>query len=247
MSISHQVAGELDLLVIGAHPDDAELYAGGTIALLAALGRRVGVLDLTRGERATRGSAAERAEEAAAAAQVLGLAGRWNLGLPDAGVLNNEEQRLRLVGQVRALRPRLIVSHWPQDRHPDHNQAHAMVADVLHLANVGGLQTEAGRFRPSGAFWFPGYCPGGDPPPTFIVDISDFFERKIQALRCYRSQLAVSDFKGEPTMISSPAFLQWIEARARFYGHRIGVEFGEPFVAAAPLATRDPLSLFPEL
>lgn len=237
----------LDMLVIAAHPDDAELYCGGTIARLAAAGRRVGILDLTRGELGTRGTPQERASEAAEASKILGLAGRWNLELPDGGVFNNDTQRFKLTARIRALRPRVVVSHWPGDRHPDHNQAHELVRDALHLAYVGGLKTEHERHRIAGALWFPGYLPGGDPPPTIVTDISDSFPVKMQAIRCYKSQFAVAPDINQgaaPTLISSPEFLRWIEARARVYGQMIQAEYGEPFLAHGPLSIDDPASLF---
>jgi bacillithiol biosynthesis deacetylase BshB1 len=199
----------LDCLVVAAHPDDAELFAGGTIALALRRGRRVGILDLTRGETASRGSAATRAAEAAAASRILGLTVRETLDLGDGDLANTQERRRAVAEVIRRLRPRLIIGHGPQDRHPDHRRAHELTRDAAFLAGVGGfdpiptgLTNPTRPTAPSAsstpdapapwrvaalAFW-PGNTLQPPPPADWVVDVSEVFEIKLAALRAYSTQ-----------------------------------------------------------
>jgi bacillithiol biosynthesis deacetylase BshB1 len=244
MTSSPLPSSPLDVLFIGAHPDDIELYAGATAVLLQREGLAVGFLDLTRGECSTRGTPEQRKKEAAASANVLKIAGRWNLGLPDAKVQNTPEHRLSLVSKLRQLQPRIVVTHWPGDRHPDHNAAHELVKDCIHLSYVSGFKADFPRHKIEKSYWFPGYNIGMEPTPSFVVDITQTFDQKMKALQCYKTQFAVSDFEGESTTISSPQFLKWIEGRARCYGNMIGVDYGEPFISIPPLAPANPVIFF---
>lgn len=178
----------LDVLAIGAHPDDAELFAGGTLALEAKAGRRVGVLALTRGEMATRGTVAGRAEEFAASARTLGLAAHAALGLPDGGLADTLEQRLAVARVLRAWRPRVLLTHAPGDRHPDHDAAHALVRAAAFLANVGGAPVEGARHEVERLWFFVGNPSGAAPHPTVVVDTTSTHALKLAALRCYATQ-----------------------------------------------------------
>jgi len=227
-------AEPVEVLVLGAHPDDAELAAGGMMHKLAAQGVRVGILDLTRGELGTRGSAEERTQEAANAARVLGVTVRLNLDLPDGGVRDVPEQRLRLITFLRKLRPRILVAHWGPDRHPDHTAAHAMVRAVQFQSGLPRIETGHPPHRPDSVYFYHAYTLPPN-PPTFVVDISEHFETKLEALRQFRSQFHNPDYEGEETMLSTAAFWKNIDSRAAYWGERIGAAYGEPFYATLPI------------
>lgn len=223
-----------DVLAIGAHSDDVELGVGATLLKLVDRGFSVAVLDLTRGEAASRGTVSERAQEAGAAAELLQVAVRENAGLPDGAVANTPEQRLAVIPFIRALRPRVILAHWDEDRHPDHNAAHGLVLDANFEAGVASVEAEGKPYRAPVVY---GYHPYTEDrrPPQLVVDISEYFERKMEVLRCYRSQLHNPDYEGEETLASSGAFWEGIRTRAAYWGGRIGVLYGEALFAEGPL------------
>ena len=226
----------VDVLVVGPHPDDAELGAGGTLALLAQRGLRMGILDLTRGELGTRGTPELRAVEAAAAAAVLNVAERVQLGLPDGGVANTPQQRDAVASALRTLRPRLLIVPQAPDRHPDHTAAHALLMDAHFQAGLSKWDDgqEPHRAEAPELFYHP-YAEQ-ETMPALVQDISETFELKLAALRAYKSQFYNPEYSGAETLVSSPAFWEGITARARYWGHRVGVQYGEPFYARAPLA-----------
>jgi bacillithiol biosynthesis deacetylase BshB1 len=232
----------LDALAVAAHPDDAELCMGGTLAKLAALGHKTGVLDLTRGEAGTRGTPETRAAESAAAARVLGLAQRENLGLPDAHIWAGEESRTAMVRALRRLRPRVVFTHYWDDPHPDHAHAAQVVREATHAAGLARYDAESGqaRFRPAAVayFLFPRTV-----APSFIVDISDTAARKQEAIRCYASQF-FNPASAEPeTRVSTRRFLDEVEARDRYFGALIGAAAGEAFFVREALNVADPVAL----
>ena len=234
----------MDCLAIGAHPDDAELFAGGTLASCIAKGYEVGILHLTRGECGTRGSAEERRIEAGDAAKALGVApaNMAILDLGDARLANSEENRLQVIRIIRQWRPRLVLHHLHLDRHPDHRKASRLCEDACFYAGLARIGTDQEAYRPpSRLMFFNNTAPS--PPADLIVDISDFFERKMAALAAYRSQFHNPSYPGPVTYISSPEFIQQIETRARYYGAMIGARYGEPFRTSAPLRVNDPLAL----
>ncbi len=233
---------QLDVLAIAAHPDDVELSAGGTLIKLAKLGYQTGVLDLTRGEAGTRGTPEIRAAEAAEAARLMGLSVRDNSGLGDAHLWLNEESRTKLVRVLRRWRPRVVLTQHHDDPHPDHAHTAQLVREAAHLAGLARYDAEAGqeRWRPSGVahFLFPRTV-----APSFIVDISETYERKWEAIRAHASQFhnPVSD---EPqSRVSTPQFLREMEARDRYFGALIGAEFGEAFYVREALNVADPVAL----
>jgi bacillithiol biosynthesis deacetylase BshB1 len=233
-----------DCVAFGAHPDDSELFAGGTLVQCARRGARVGIVHLTRGERGTRGTPEERRAEAIAAADVLGIpeANVHLLDLGDGRIENTEENRLVLIDLIRRLRPRAVLHHHPEDRHPDHRRAAELVADACYLAGVGGFRTDHPPFRPDARFMYLNNRTLSV-SPTFVVDVSDVFESKRQALAAYASQFYNPEYPGAETYISSPEFAEQIVVRARYYGGLIGVRYGEPFVSPLPLPVTDPLAL----
>lgn len=225
----------LDFLVIGPHPDDAEIGAGGTLALLAKRGLKTGILDLTLGELSTRGTVEERAEEAANAARALGVNTRENAGLPDGGLANTPEQRLVIIDLIRRLRPRVLVVPQAPDRHPDHTAAHTLCEEANFLAGLAKIKTEHAPHRAETVLFYHPYAQQ-ESMPAFVQDISETFEAKLAALRCYQSQFHNPGYGGAQTFVSSPAFWEGISARAAYWGARIGVHHGEPFYARGPLA-----------
>src|SRR5881397_1929189 len=180
---------QIDLLAIAAHRDDAELTCGGTLAKAARAGHRVGILDLTQGETGTRGSAETRAAEAARAAETLGVPVRLNAGLPDAHLQNDEASRARLVELLRATRPRVVILPYAIGRHPDHRVASEVARDACYLAGLAKYP-DASRGEPHRPFKILYALAYREDPvkPSFVVDITETFDAKMQAIRCYTSQ-----------------------------------------------------------
>jgi len=227
----------MHLLAVGAHADDVEICAGGTLARAALRGHEVSILDLTAGELGSNGDPALRAEEAAAAAVVLGVTRRENAGLPD-GHLNaaDLEQRRTLVGWLRRLGPDLIIIHTKRNRHPDHRAAHQLLWDAAFLAGLTRFAAEGPPRRPTRILEMMERFPFA---PSLVVDIDAVIERKQAALRCYASQFSRGAGRAE-TSINHPDFLGQILARDRFYGAQAGCNYGEPFLSAQVPLIRDP-------
>jgi bacillithiol biosynthesis deacetylase BshB1 len=244
---------KLDVLAIGAHPDDVELGCGGTLALLARGGRRVGILHLTRGERGTRGTAPERQDEAERAAAALGAAELAFLDCGDGALRTGEAEEDALIGVLRAFRPDLVLGPSPSDRHPDHGRAHALVAAGCFYAGLANRAPEHGpAHRPAAVFSYMQHDPFA---PSFIVDVTAHWDAKLASLAAYRSQLHQPDAQepGKPgdqgaapvTKVSTREFRLAVEGRARHFGEMINAELGEPFWNRIPLAVRDPFALLP--
>jgi bacillithiol biosynthesis deacetylase BshB1 len=226
----------LDLLAVGAHPDDVEISCGGTLATAAAQGLSVGILDLTRGELGTNGTPEIRAEEAASAASALGVAGRWNAALPDGGVHAHDPAQVRaVVSLLRMLRPNVVVAHFHQDKHPDHVAASALTDRAIYLAGLRRFDADGDPFRPRARYWFAsrvGFT------PSFVVDVTSAWDAKRAAIEAHRSQVSSDQAGSRPTPLNREGFLEFVESRARHYGGMIGVRFGEPFHATEPLGVR---------
>jgi N-acetylglucosamine malate deacetylase 1 len=217
-----------DALFIGSHPDDIELTCGGTVCKLVKSGKKVGIVDLTKGELSTRGNLALRKRETEKATKVLGAEFRKNLGLKDGDIQNNYANRLKLIKLIREHRPEIIFAPYPLDRHPDHINASKLITEAVFYSRLRKIVTgKLFAFRPKKVFY---YRHAYDIPISFIMDISDVFEKKIEAIRCYESQFYNPKNRNEPeTYISNKRFLEDIKARSHFFGFKIGVEFGEPF------------------
>jgi len=224
----------VDVLAIGAHPDDVDLGVGGTLLLLAAQGFSTAILDLSQGEAASRGTPEERVREADRSARVLQVRERYNAELPDGDIENSPDQRLRVIPFIRALRPAVILSHHGTDRHPDHGAAHALVRDANFFAGVASIETDEDPYRAPNIFHFHPYQDDED-PPAMVVDVSDHFERKLRALKSFKSQLFNPGYRGTETYVSSPEFWDNIMTRAAYWGSRVGVAYGEPLFAPGPL------------
>jgi N-acetylglucosamine malate deacetylase 1 len=241
---------KLDALVIAPHPDDTELGAGGTIAKLTAAGKQVGIVDLTRGELGSRGSAERRDQESARAAEILGVSARENLRFRD-GFFTHDEAHLRPIIQVvRRYQPDLVIANAPQDRHPDHGRASKLIRDAVFLSGLRKVETEdqgqpQAHWRPAKTFFF---IQDYNLSPSFVVDITDYWETKKQAVLAYSSQFfAPGQYEAqadEPeTYISNPDFWYFLEGRARNVGHQVGATFGEGFISETPLGIDSPLDL----
>jgi bacillithiol biosynthesis deacetylase BshB1 len=217
----------VDVLAIAAHRDDAELTCGGALLRAVAFGRRTGILDLTQGETGTRGSAAIRAEEADRAAQILGLSLRENLGLPDAGIVNTPETRALLAVAIRRLQPRIVIAPAPDGRHPDHRATAGLVRDAAFVAGLAKIEPQVPRFRPLKVIHATAYRED-TPKPTFVVDISDVFERKLEAIRCYGSQFDGLTQAGE-VYPNGESLYDIVRHQAAHYGSLIRTRYGEPF------------------
>ena len=226
---------KLDALFFGAHPDDVELTSGGLAALLASHGHRVGIVDLTRGERASRGTPEERAKEAAAAGEILGVTLRTCANLPDVGIDRRDPAQLRtIVGLLRTHAPRLVVAPDADDPHPDHIEGSHLVARACYVAGLARFDAPGERHRPE-RLLFALYR--GDSRPHLVVDISRTWEKRMKALHAHHSQLDPG--RGPETYLTQPTFLAEVEARARAFGARIGATHGEGYRVRAPLAIAD--------
>ncbi len=222
---------KLDILAFGVHPDDVELGCSGTLMAALAEGKKVGIVDLTRGELGTRGSAETRAVEAARAAQIMGITVRENLGLADGFFQNNEESQRKVITAIRKHQPDIIIANAIDDRHPDHSRSAKLVSDAAFLAGLRKIETSAAGqqqeiWKPSYVFH---YVQDRFIEPSFVVDITAFMERKLEAVLAYSTQFYNPDLDEPQTYISSPQFLETVKARALMLGKRVGVGFAEGY------------------
>ena len=233
----------LDVLAFGAHPDDVEISCGATLHKLASLGRRVGICDLTRGEASTRGTVQIRAGEAEAARRLLGAEARVNLGLPDTALSRADRAQLTAVVEtLRAHRPRLVIAPYWIDQHPDHEEASALVTRAAFVAGLKNFANAGGdRFRPVTLLYTMFRRPF---EAALVVDVTGSLEAKLDSVRAHRSQTHAEAGDADATRLTRPDFLAALEARARFYGGRIGVLHGEAFCAREELAVDDPVQAF---
>lgn len=240
-----------DAVFFGPHPDDVELFCGGTVARLVTQGHTVALVDLTRGERASRGTVEGRAQEAAEAARVLGVSTRENLALRDGGLRATAEGDdddpaspvLRVADVLRRARPRVVFIPFPRERHADHEAASALVTRALTLARLAKVQTASGAaaHEVRTVLFYPQRVLA---EPSFVVDVSDVYEKKLAAIRAHASQVGEDATNG--TLVGSPGALDALVARDSFYGAQIGARRAEPFVTRARLAVDDPLTFFDE-
>lgn len=222
---------KLHILAIAAHPDDIELSCAGTLIKHALAGQAVGIVDLTQGELGTRGTPDIRLIEAADAAKVMGVVVRKNAGMEDGFFQNNKENQLKLVQYIRKFQPDIVLANSLSDRHPDHGKGGRLIADACFLAGLRKIETEwegvpQTAWRPKRVFHFQ---QDRSVPPAFIVDISDTFQQKMEAIKCYKSQFHDPNSTEPITYISTGAFLTQIESRDALVGKQIGVSYGEAF------------------
>jgi N-acetylglucosamine malate deacetylase 1 len=236
---------KLDVLAIGAHPDDIELSCGGTILKLSRQGRKVGIVDLTEGELGTRGSPEIRAQESAAAGAILGVVVRENLGMPDGNIENTPANREKLIRLIRRYRPEILLIPHPVDRHPDHEHSHVLAREAWFYGGLEKLGTSDDGapqepWRPRAYYH---YMQWTEFAPSFIVDVSGEYEGRIEAMRAYKSQFYDPGSRERATILSTPEFLQMVTTRLEYYGDRIGRKYGEAFFSPTPLRVDDLVSL----
>jgi len=232
---------QLDVLAFGAHPDDVELFAGGTLAKMAALGYATGVVDMSRGELGSRGTPAVRTREAEMAAKILGLKVRENLRLPDGSIQATLKARLAVVRMIRKYRPLLVLTHFWEDKHPDHVATSNLVAEAAHHAGLAKIRTGQDRHRPNTLLYFK------LPPhvfPTLVVDISAYVEKRNAAIACHRSQLFDPTSTEPATYLSQPEFLARVDTLHAYYGSLIGKARGEGFHLRGTLEVPDLVEFF---
>lgn len=232
---------KLDILAFGAHPDDVELGAGGTLAKHAAEGKKVGIIDLTRGEMGTRGTVDIRAKEAEKAAKILGCAIRENLGMRDGYIRNSEENQRLVISCIRKFKPDIVLTNAPSDRHPDHGHAAQLVVESSFLSGLTKLQTvfdgiPQTAWRPRKVYQYIQFHPLS---PSFIVDVSAYQATKMDAIKAHESQFYNPDSTEPETVIASKYFFDSLEGRAREYGRAIYVDFGEGFIAPESIGVDD--------
>ncbi|HUL68714.1 MAG TPA: bacillithiol biosynthesis deacetylase BshB1 [Gemmatimonadales bacterium] len=231
----------IDILALAAHRDDVELTCGGTLRKAADAGYRTGILDLTAGETGTRGSAAIRAEEAERAAQILGVGERRNAGLPDAHLENSEAARRVVVEQIRHFAPRVVILPFPVGRHPDHRIASELGRDSCYLAGLAKYEADGKPHRPFKILYALAYRE--DPvKPTFVVDVSQQFDQKLAAIRCYASQFDGATSAGEIFPTGQDLY-SLVEVQNAHYGSLIRVRYGEPFFSHETVLVDDVVKL----
>jgi bacillithiol biosynthesis deacetylase BshB1 len=231
----------VDLLAIAAHRDDVELTCAGTLIKAAKQGYTTGVVDLTAGEMGTKGDAKTRAAEAEKAAEIMKLSARENLGLPDAAIVNDPATRAAVVRAIRRLKPKIVIAPARQGRHPDHRVTSELVRDACFIAGLAKVAPDVGKHRPKKVIHCISYRQDFE-KPTFVVDISDEFEEKVQAIRCFDSQFSGATQAGEVHPTGEPLY-DAIRHYAAYYGAMIRTRYGEPFFTTETMRVDDVLAL----
>ena len=232
---------KLDTLVIMAHPDDAELACGGTIINQVKAGKKVGIVDLTQGEMGTRGTPEIRLQEAADAGEIMGLSVRENLGLKDVYFTNDEPNQLAVIKAMRKFQPEMVITNALKDRHPDHGKGAQLVIASAFMSGLAKVETtldgEAqAAWRPKSIYHV---VQSQYLEPDIIVDVSESWEEKMEAIKAYKSQFYDPNSSEPNTYISSPEFLKMIESRGKEYGHAIQVRYGEGFMVTKKMGVKD--------
>jgi len=223
---------KLDILAFGVHPDDVELGCAGTIMAAIDQGKKVGIVDLTRGELGTRGTTSTRTQEAAAAAKIMGVQVRENLDMADGFFVNDEAHQRKIIALIRKYQPDVILANAPEDRHPDHGRSAKLVSDAAFLSGLRKVETiyegiTQTAWRPAYTFH---YIQDRFIQPSFVIDITSYMERKMEAVLAYGTQFTNADNTEPQTYISSPQFLETVKARALMLGKRIGVGYAEGYI-----------------
>ncbi|MGL4631671.1 MAG: bacillithiol biosynthesis deacetylase BshB1 [Leadbetterella sp.] len=236
----------VDILVFAVHPDDAELGCSGTIAKHKALGHKIALIDFTRGELGTRGTPEIRLEESQASAQILGLDYRENLGFKDGFFKNDEDHQRILIQKIRKYRPKVVLCNAPHDRHPDHGRAGSLAIEACFYAGLRKIETVdennilQSEFRPEHVFQ---YIQDRYIEPDFVVDISAYWSTKINSIRAFKSQFYDPNNSEPSSYISSTEFIEFVEARSKEMGHKIGVAYGEGFLSSKKIQINNLLDL----
>nr|WKN36350.1 bacillithiol biosynthesis deacetylase BshB1 [Tunicatimonas sp. TK19036] len=232
---------KVDILVISAHPDDAELSCGATVAKQVAQGKTVGLVDLTRGELGTRGTIDIRAQEAEAGRKIMGAAFRENLGLADGFFANDQAHQLEIIKAIRHYQPEIVLTNTIHDRHPDHGRAATLVRDACFYSGLRKISTlrdqqEQEAWRPKQVLHF---IQSQYVQPDIVIDVSEHWETKMEAIRAFRSQFLAEEGNEPQTYLTTPLFLNFIEARGKELGHSIGVAYGEGYTVNRQIGVKD--------
>jgi bacillithiol biosynthesis deacetylase BshB1 len=219
---------KVDILVFGAHPDDVELGCGGTVIKLVEQGKKVGIIDLTRGELGTRGTAQSRKVECENATKILGVAVRKNMDFKDGFFKDDEAHKLALIKKIREYCPEIVIANASTDRHPDHGRASQIVVDACFLSGLEKVNTKQKVWRPKAIYH---YIQFNHLQPDFVIDISRQMEKKIEAVKAYKTQFYNSDSKETETIISKKGFLESVKYRAQDLGRQANCEYAEGFIA----------------
>ncbi len=232
---------KLDVLAFGAHPDDVEISAAGTILSLTDKGLKAGIVDLTRGEMGTRGTAEIRDKESADAAKILGLSVRENLGFDDGFIHNKKKYQLEVIKIIRKFKPRIVITTAIKDRHPDHANASALVEDSCFLSGLMKIETDIDGEKQTA--WRPKlvlhFIQALTIEPDVIIDTTEYFERKMKSILAHQSQFYNPDSKEPQTFISSPHFLEFIKSRDVIFGSQIGAAYGEGFTCKRTIGVKN--------
>jgi len=221
----------VDAIFFAAHADDIELACGGTIVKFVDDGRRVGLVDLTRGEMGTRGTRATRLRESRVSARILGATFREQLDFGDGGLRTSRDEEMEIIDIVRRWRPAVVFAPWPDERHPDHTRAGRLIAEASFYAGLRKIETKIPAHRPQAVIY---YLQNYLPPISFVVDVSETWKTKMEAIHSYKSQFFDPKSKEPRTFIAEEKFLEMIEARGHHFGALIGARYGEAYVTRQP-------------
>ncbi len=232
---------KLDILILAAHPDDVELCCAGTVCSHVNQGKKVGIVDFTKGEMGTRGTPEIRLQEAAVSAKILGVSVRENLGFEDVFFKNDKEHQLEVIKMIRKYQPEIVILNATRDRHPDHGKASELGKIACFMSGLKKIETtlegdEQTAWRPKAVYH---YIQSNYIQPDFVVDISDFWEQKQQSIQAFKTQFFDPDSKEPETFISTPEFMKLIESRDREFGYSIGVKFAEGFTIERNLGVKN--------
>jgi N-acetylglucosamine malate deacetylase 1 len=232
---------KIDVIAFSPHPDDAEMGCGGLLLKMKHKGYRTGIIDLTRAELSTNGDLKTRKAETEKASGILGLDIRENLGLEDANIVNDKASRIKIIEAVRRYRPELALIPYHSDRHPDHENSYKLLKDALFISGLEKFSTGAGSHRPAVIL---NYMLHNEFKPSFIVDISDYYDRKLKAVSAYESQFYSDTAKKVMTHIASKHFFDVIDSRHQCMGLKIKARFGEPYYMEGTIRIDDPIDFF---
>jgi len=232
---------QIDVLAFGAHPDDIELSCSGLLLKLKAQGHSIGIIDLTGGELGTRGDFEIRKEEAKKASEILNLDVRENAALKDGDIKTDDASKKIIIEIIRKYRPKIVLCPYWEDRHPDHEYASKLVEVSFFYSGLEKIKTKYEAFRPQSIIY---YFQHEMAKPSFIVDISNEYETKLNAIRAYNTQFYEKDSKEPETYISSPQFLESVTNKAKYFGFQIGVDYGEPFLVKSAIKINNIMDIF---
>jgi bacillithiol biosynthesis deacetylase BshB1 len=231
---------QVDVLAIGAHPDDIELSCAGTLLRMQAQGCKIGIVDMTRGERGSRGNAEIRAVEAQDALKILGFEFREVLDVGDLQIQDTHENRIKVVECIRRHKPKLVFTHWGYDKHPDHEGTSELVKHAMFVAGAANFPANYEPHNPKRLLYWPS---SWMMEPNVFVDVTDFYDHKIRAARAHKSQFFDPNSSDPMTILSQPAFFERLEVRARYFGDMVGVKYAEVFYMREPIKVNDPMML----